>query len=85
LLAAGESAGKELDEAHKRAAAGGTPPDKAADLAVFLASSASDGITGKLLSAVWDPYRDAEFIEALKTQPDLATLRRIDSKNFRKN
>ena len=82
LLAAGDSAGKELEEGRKRAMSGGTPPDKAADLAVFLASSASDGISGKLLSAVWDPYRDADFIHALKTQPDLATLRRIDSKNF---
>jgi hypothetical protein len=68
-----------------RSVAGGTPPEKAADLAVFLASAASDGISGKLLSAVWDPYRDPDFIHALKTQPDLATLRRIDAKNFRKN
>ena len=44
---------------------GGTPLDKGAALAVFLASAASDGITGKLLSAVWDPWADA----AARTAP----------------
>ena len=35
---------------------GGVPPEKAADLCVFLASSKSDGLSGKFLSAVWDNY-----------------------------
>ena len=57
-------------------ASGGAPPERAADLAVWLASSASDGITGKLLSAVWDPWarlgeHRAELIS------DVYTLRRI--------
>ena len=38
---------------------GGTPLERGAELAVFLASAASDGITGRLLSAVWDPWSDA--------------------------
>jgi len=56
---------------------GGTPLGKAADLAVFLGSSLSDGITGKLISAVWDPW------EALPSHlddlngTDIYTLRRI--------
>ena len=37
---------------------GGTPLKLGADLAVFLASSASDGITGKLISAPWDKWMD---------------------------
>ena len=39
-------------------ASGGTPLDLAARLAVFLASAASDGITGKLISAPWDPWEE---------------------------
>ena len=35
---------------------GGAPPPRAAELACFLASAASDGISGKLISAVWDPW-----------------------------
>jgi NAD(P)-dependent dehydrogenase (short-subunit alcohol dehydrogenase family) len=56
---------------------GGTPLERGADLAVFLGSSLSDGITGKLLSAVWDPWqRLAEHREAL-SKSDVYTLRRV--------
>jgi NAD(P)-dependent dehydrogenase (short-subunit alcohol dehydrogenase family) len=55
---------------------GGTPLRKGADLAVWLASSASDGITGKLLSAVWDPWVQLpEHRDDLGS--DIYTLRRI--------
>jgi NAD(P)-dependent dehydrogenase (short-subunit alcohol dehydrogenase family) len=60
---------------------GGTPLQKGAELAVFLASSASDGITGKLLSAVWDPWRSLpERRDQLGTS-DVYTLRRIVPKD----
>ncbi len=60
---------------------GGVPPEKGAELAVFLASSASDGITGKLISAVWDPWK--EFPQNLKDlqNTDIYTLRRIVPKD----
>ena len=59
---------------------GGAPLGRAAELAVFLASAASDGITGKLLSAVWDPWSDLpEHREDLNS--DLYTLRRIVPKD----
>jgi len=59
---------------------GGAPLARAAELAVFLASAASDGITGKLLSAVWDPWRDLpEHREDLDS--DVYTLRRIVPKD----
>ena len=46
-------------------------------LAVFLASAASDGITGKLISAPWDPWEKlAEHAEDLRST-DVYTLRRI--------
>jgi 3-oxoacyl-[acyl-carrier protein] reductase len=57
--------------------AGGTPLDRGAALSVFLASSSSDGITGKLISAVWDPWETLpEHSEDLKDS-DIYTLRRI--------
>ena len=37
---------------------GGTPLERGAALAVYLGSAASDGITGRLLSAVWDPWEE---------------------------
>ncbi len=56
---------------------GGAPLDIGAELAVFLGSPLSDGITGKLISAVWDPW--ALFPEHLDelNKTDIYTLRRI--------
>ena len=56
---------------------GGTPLDKGASLAVFLGSAASDGITGKLLSAVWDPWETLGDHRADLQRTDVYTLRRI--------
>ena len=56
---------------------GGAPLSKGADLALFLASSASDGITAKLISAVWDNWEQwPQYLEEL-SQSDAYTLRRI--------
>ena len=56
---------------------GGAPLDAGANLAVFLGSAASDGITGKLLSAMWDPWdRLGEHLGDLQ-RTDVYTLRRI--------
>jgi NAD(P)-dependent dehydrogenase (short-subunit alcohol dehydrogenase family) len=55
---------------------GGIPLRHGARLAVFLGSAASDGITGKLLSAIWDPWPDLpERRDDLDS--DVYTLRRI--------
>jgi NAD(P)-dependent dehydrogenase (short-subunit alcohol dehydrogenase family) len=55
---------------------GGTPLELGAELAVWLGSSASDGITGRLLSAKWDPWRDLPEHRA-DLDSDVYTLRRI--------
>ena len=56
---------------------GGAPLATGAALAVFLASPASDGITGKLISAVWDPWEElGKHVEELRAS-DVYTLRRI--------
>jgi NAD(P)-dependent dehydrogenase (short-subunit alcohol dehydrogenase family) len=65
--------------------AGGAPLDKAAELAVFLASERSNGITGKLISALWDPWNDLpEHLEDLRST-DIYTLRRIVPKDRGRN
>lgn len=60
---------------------GGAPLDLGAELAVFLGSPLSDGITGKLINAVWDPW--ALFPEHLNelNKTDIYTLRRIVPKD----
>jgi NAD(P)-dependent dehydrogenase (short-subunit alcohol dehydrogenase family) len=56
---------------------GGTSLDRGAALAVYLGSRKSDGISGRLLSAVWDPWEDLETHAADLEGSDIYTLRRI--------
>jgi NAD(P)-dependent dehydrogenase (short-subunit alcohol dehydrogenase family) len=56
---------------------GGTPLGKGAELATFLGSATSDGITGKLISAVWDPWEDLPLHLDALNQTDVYALRRI--------
>jgi NAD(P)-dependent dehydrogenase (short-subunit alcohol dehydrogenase family) len=65
------------DRAVKQKEQGGAPISRGADLAVFLGSAASDGITGKLLSAVWDPWEDLPAHREELQKTDVYTLRRI--------
>jgi 3-oxoacyl-[acyl-carrier protein] reductase len=53
------------------------PLETGARLAVFLASALSDGLTGKLLSAVWDPWETLPSHLAELRSGDIYTLRRI--------
>lgn len=56
---------------------GGASMSKAAELCVYLGADESDGITGKLISAVWDPWKDlARHLNKLKSS-EIYTLRRI--------
>ncbi len=82
VIQAGETSGEELAAASKRKSAGGDDPEAAAELVAFLASDASDGITGKLISAKWDPWRELAFQERLRSDKDLGTLRRIDGRIY---
>jgi 3-oxoacyl-[acyl-carrier protein] reductase len=79
VLAAGPSlvGTREYERALVQAREGGTPPALAAALIVFLASPGSDGITGRLLSAVWDPGSDLPAKWADLKETDIYTLRRI--------
>lgn len=50
---------------------------EAADLVIFLLSEESNGITGRLISAVWDNWRDLPNKKAELEFSNLYTLRRI--------
>ena len=65
------------ERAVKQKATGGTPLDRGANLALFLASSASDGITAKLISAVWDDWEHWPGHLKELSGSDAYTLRRI--------
>jgi NAD(P)-dependent dehydrogenase (short-subunit alcohol dehydrogenase family) len=79
VLSAGpEAIGRNFyDKALQQRDSGGVPLEKGARLCVYLASQKSDGITGKLISAQWDPWEKLhEFREQL-AKSDIYTLRRI--------
>jgi len=69
------------EDFYKRAlqqkATGGAPLGKGAALAAFLASRASDGITGRLISAVWDGWEELAQHRDELARSDIYTLRRI--------
>ncbi len=52
-----------------------------AQLCVYLGSKKSDGITGKLLSATWDPWQELQNRRADLDGTDVYTLRRIVPKD----
>lgn len=83
VVAAGiESAGEEeYNRVLKVRDQGGADPLQAAALCVYLASSASNGITGKIISAVWDPWKSfSDHFDDLRNS-DVYTLRRIVPKD----
>ena len=56
---------------------GAVPLELGASLAVYLASAESDGITGKLISAQWDPWKDLQQHREELAKSDIYCLRRI--------
>ena len=78
VLAAGAAAGdKMLAQARRQKEAGGVPPERAAALAVFLASNDSGGLSGRLISAVWDDWESMNGRIDQIMASDLYTLRRV--------
>ncbi|HXJ58197.1 MAG TPA: SDR family oxidoreductase [Verrucomicrobiae bacterium] len=79
VLAAGpEKVGAAFYEKNKQwKEKGATPLELGASLAVYLASPESDGITGKLLSAQWDPWRTLQLHRDELARSDIYCLRRI--------
>jgi len=74
-----EAAGVEFyEKAKKQKEEGGDPPQLAADLILFLSSEKSYNLSGKIISAKWDNWREWDKEEISKIMSsDLYTLRRI--------
>lgn len=69
---------KEYAEALEQKKNGGTSPDYAAKLALWLLSSNSQGLYGKTLSAKWDPYIEFELDDLpAMSESDIFTMKRV--------
>jgi NAD(P)-dependent dehydrogenase (short-subunit alcohol dehydrogenase family) len=77
VLRSGILAGKELARAQEQKQQGGVPPERAAALVYYLAARVSEGITGRLVSAVWDPWNSLAERAGELRESDIYTLRRI--------
>ena len=81
LEAGPDKVGKDFYERSlKQKQSGGAGLAKGAALAVFLAAKASDGITGRLISALWDPWAALPEHRAELAATDIYTLRRITAR-----
>ena len=69
--------GAEFDAACRQKQSGGNSLGTALDLIEWLLSPASDGISGKLLSAVWDPWQQLEREMMNGANKEVYTLRRV--------
>ena len=83
VLAAGpQKLGPDIyDKALKQKKDGGAPPERGAALCAYLLSDASDGITGRLLSAMWDGWETLADHRAEVASGDIYTLRRVVPKD----
>jgi 3-oxoacyl-[acyl-carrier protein] reductase len=61
----------------RQSESGGTPLERGAELCVHLATGECDGVTGRLLSAQWDPWPRIGEFKAELMSTDIYTLRRI--------
>jgi 3-oxoacyl-[acyl-carrier protein] reductase len=78
IEAGSEKVGKSFyQKALQQQKSGGAPLEKGAKLCVFLASDRSTGITGKLISAIWDPWETLGKHTKQLSSSDIYTLRRI--------
>jgi len=83
LAAPRERIGSEYEKVRAKERTGFDSARAAAELVSFLASSAAEGLSGKTISAVWDPWR--EWAKGIATPgSDLYVLRRIDGRDFSK-
>jgi NAD(P)-dependent dehydrogenase (short-subunit alcohol dehydrogenase family) len=78
LRASGSAAGSQaLKDLKKMDTGGGVPPERAAALALFLASDRSNGLSGRLISAVHDKWEEFGSRISNIMSSDAGTLRRI--------
>ena len=69
LQAGPEAAGQRYYErTRQQLRGGGFPPSEAAELVAFLLGPEAAGISGRLISAQWDPWREEAFRERRRTR-----------------
>ncbi len=83
VLAAGpDRVGKDFYERSvKQQQSGGAGLERGSALCAYLLSARSDGITGRLISAIWDPWETLGDRRTELTASDIYTLRRIVPKD----
>ncbi len=67
----------EHGKALEQMANGGTPLPKVGAVIDFLLSPESDGISGRLISGLWDPYHSLPLVREQLEKSDIYTLRRV--------
>lgn len=73
-----EKVGKTFyEQSLKQKETGGAPLEKGVQLCIYLGSNESSGITGKLISALWDPWKDFNLYKEDLMKSDIYTLKRI--------
>jgi 3-oxoacyl-[acyl-carrier protein] reductase len=79
VLAAGpDKVGRDFyEKSLRQREQGGAPLEKGAALAAYLAAADSDGISGRLFSAVWDDWPNLATRREELSKSDIYTLRRI--------
>jgi NAD(P)-dependent dehydrogenase (short-subunit alcohol dehydrogenase family) len=78
LRASGSAGGHQaIEELRKMDMTGGVSAERAAALALFLASKRSDGLTGRLISAVHDKWEEIGSSISKVMSSDAWTLRRV--------
>jgi 3-oxoacyl-[acyl-carrier protein] reductase len=78
MRSSGDAGGETtLADVRKMEETGGVPPERAADLAVFLASERSTGLSGRLISAVHDDWTTFDRRISEIAVSEAGTLRRV--------
>ncbi|MGA2771785.1 MAG: SDR family oxidoreductase [Bryobacteraceae bacterium] len=79
ILSAGpEHVGEDFyQKALRQKQTGGAPLEKGGALCAYLLSAESDGISGRLISAIWDPWTTLAAKAKELAESDIYTLRRI--------
>ena len=78
LFAGPEQVGEDFyQKALRQKETGGAPLEKGAALCAYLLSAESDGISGRLIAAIWDPWTTLAARARQLAESDVYTLRRI--------
>lgn len=81
LEAGSDRVGDEHERVRDKLEEGFDSPDLVAELICYLVSEESDWLSGKVISAVWDPWKEWMDNGPAEMDQEMYTLRRIDGRN----